>query len=124
MKHLKHLLLLALVACCFAQCKKEKEVESVTDALDYIGATVNKEVTDTAVVYHFTRKCKDQTESRNKLRLLIAGLDLISESEKPVEVWESISTYHYEWDEFALYFICKGDLLSGYVTEFLRKDPE
>lgn len=123
MKRLKHLLLLVLAVFCLVQCKKEKEVENVADALDYIGATVNKEVTDTALVYHFTKKCADQTESRKKLRQLIAALDLISETEKPKEIWESISTYHYKWDEFALYFKCKNDLLSGYVTEFLNK-PE
>lgn len=121
MKRFLHILSVLCVLLVAAHCTKEKEVETVTDALDYIDADVTMEQTDTAVVYHFVKLCSDQTESRTQLRTLLAALNLISETERPLENWDSISTYHYEWDEFQLYFTLKGSSLEGYVVVFPEK---
>ena len=121
MKRFLHILLVACVLLFAAHCSKEKEVETVSDALDYIDAEVTVEQTDTAAVYHFVKLYADQTESRTKLRTLLAALNRISETERPLESWDSISTYHYEWDEFSLYFNLKGPSLDGYIVVYPEK---
>ncbi|MBQ5997512.1 MAG: hypothetical protein IJL64_06570 [Bacteroidales bacterium] len=121
MKRLLHILLVLCVLLFAAHCTKEKEVETVSDALDYIDAEVTVEQTDTAAVYHFVKLYADQTESRTKLRTLLAALNRISDTERPLESWDSISTYHYEWDEFQLYFTLKGPSLKGYIVVFPEK---
>jgi len=126
-----HLVLVALVLCCTWQCKKEKEVSSVKDALSYIGADVQVTQADTAAVYHFTKICKDADEARTKLRTLIAAIDGISTSGKPIEKWDSPSTYHYIWvvrtgsgptlaerNEYMLFFTLQGSSLTGDALVF------
>ena len=121
MKKLLHILLVSCVLLFAAHCSKEKEVETVSDALDYIDAEVTVEQTDTAAVYHFVKLYADQTESRTKLRTLLAALNRVSETEKPLENWDSISTYHYEWAEFDLYFKLNGPSLEGYIVVYPEK---